>query len=455
MSRSLRLGVFGLAVLAGIAGLAGVRARAARAAQPNILVIVTDDQRAHTLHVMPRTRRIFYLNGRSFPRGFVTTPLCCPSRASIFTGLYAHNHGIHTNGSAKLPQDRTIQRYLHDAGYKTAIMGKYLNSWDLARNPPNFDRWALIKPDSYWNAEFNVDGEVKNLPGYSTDVLSVKAVRWLRRFEERDDQPWFMYIAPVAPHAPSIPAPEYAAAPVPQFRPVPSDFEADRSDKPPWVRSVSVPLSTVEDVRAKRLRTLMSVDALVGHVFHEMEALGERHDTLAIYLSDNGDLWGEHGLVGKRVPYTESIHVPLAMRWPGHLEPGSLESNIATNVDLAPTILDAANVEPLFPMDGVSVLGNWVRNRLFAEHWGGEIVPNWLQIRTKDFAYIEWYDGFHLRPTFREYYRTTKDPWQLHNLLHDGNASNNPDLSKLRELMKQYRTCSGRSCPGVELSSSP
>ena len=451
MSRALRVGVIGLAALAGIAAFAGVRVRAARGATPNILVIVTDDQRAHTMNVMPRVRRIFYENGRSFPRGFVTTPLCCPSRGSIFTGLYAHNHGIHTNGSSKLPQDRTMQRYLHDAGYKTAIMGKYLNSWSLAKNPPNFDRWALIKPDSYWNAEFNVDGEVKNVPGYSTNVLTVKAVRWLRRFEDRDDQPWFLYIAPVAPHAPSTPAPEYAAAPVPTFHPVPSNFEADRSDKPPWVRSVSVPLSNIEANRAKKLRTLMSVDSLVGRVFHELEALGERHETLAIYMSDNGDLWGEHGLAGKRLPYTESIHVPLAMRWPNHLEPGSIESNIATNVDIAPTVLDAAGVEPLFPMDGVSVLGNWVRSRLFAEHWGGELVPNWLQIRTKGYSYIEWYDGFHLRPTFREYYRTQADPWQLHNLLHDGVASNNPDLRDLRELIRQYKNCSGRTCPGVEL----
>jgi arylsulfatase A-like enzyme len=452
MCRALRVGVLGLAALAGIAAFAGVRVRAARAATPNILVIVTDDQRAHTMNVMPRTRRIFFENGRSFPRGFVTTPLCCPSRASIFTGLYAHNHGVHTNGSSKLPQDRTVQRYLHDAGYKTAMMGKYLNSWPMAKNPPHFDRWALIKPDSYWNAEFNVDGEVKNLPGYSTNVLALKAVRWLRRFENHDHQPWFLYIAPVAPHLPSTPAPEYATAPVPAFHPAPSNFEADRSDKPPWVRSASAPLANITESRARKLRTLMSVDALVGRVFREMESLGERHETLAIYLSDNGDMWGEHGLVGKRVPYTESIHVPLAMRWPGHLARGSLESSIATNVDLAPTILDAAGVEPPVPMDGISVLGNWVRTRLFAEHWGRDIVPNWLQIRTKDYAYIEWYDDFGQRPLFREYYRTSLDPWQLHNLLHDGVASNNPDVRNLRELMKQYKNCSGRSCPGVELA---
>jgi hypothetical protein len=119
-----------------------------------------------------------------------------------------------------------------------------------------------------------------------------------------------------------------------------------------------------------------------------------------------------------------------------------------------PGILDAAGVEPPVPMDEISVLGNWVRTRLFAEHWGRDIVPNWLQIRTKEYAYIEWYDDFGQRPLFREYYRTSSDPWQLHNLLHDGVASNNPDVRDLRERMKQYKNCSGRSCPGVELTPS-
>jgi arylsulfatase A-like enzyme len=449
-----RAAAAGLAVLAFAAFLSATRIDAARAAGPNILVIVTDDQRAQTLGVMPRTTRIFYENGRSFPNAFVTTPLCCPSRASIFTGLFAHNHGIHGNGNANLPQSRTVQRYLHDAGYRTAIMGKYLNSWKLANDPPYFDRWAIIHPASYWDAEFNVDGNVGTVPGYSTNVMAAKAVRWLDQFEGNDDQPWFLYIAPVAPHVPSTPAPEYETAPVPTWQPVPSVFEADRSDKPPWVQAKSVSLTFVRHRREKMQRTLMSVDALTGRVFHELDALGERDNTLAIYLSDNGYAWGEHGLIGKDRPYTEAIHVPLAMRWPGHFARGSIETGITTNVDLAPTMLAAANVTPLQPMDGVSVLGAWRRSRLFTEYWGHLPMHGWAQVRTRRYAYIEYYDEARSNTIFREYYRMTRDPYQLRNLLHDGDPSNDPGISELRALIREFSTCVGRSCPGTELSSS-
>jgi len=160
----------------------------------------------------------------------VTTPNCCPSRASIFTGLFAHNHGIRSNGTADLPQSVTVQRYLHDAGYKTAILGKYLNTWPLAKAPPYFDRWALVRPDSYVNADFNIDGTVAPVSGYSTDVIGSRTVKLLRAFDRQDDKPWFLYVAPVAPHRPATPAPQYAAAPVPPWLPSPAVLEADRSD---------------------------------------------------------------------------------------------------------------------------------------------------------------------------------------------------------------------------------
>lgn len=179
--------------------------QSAGAAQPNILVIVTDDQRQGTMHVMPNTRHFLFDDGRYFPRGFVTTPNCCPSRASIFTGLFAHNHGIKRNSTSALPQNVTMQRYLHDAGYKTAILGKFLNSWPLAQAPPFFDRWALVRPDSYVNAEFNIDGSVGPVPGYSTDVIESRTIKLLRAFNRQDDKPWFLYVAPVAPHRPGAP----------------------------------------------------------------------------------------------------------------------------------------------------------------------------------------------------------------------------------------------------------
>jgi arylsulfatase A-like enzyme len=412
---------------------------------------VTDDQRQGSMHVMPSTRHYFFDKGRSFPRGFVTTPNCCPSRASIFTGLFAHNHGITSNGKANLPQAVTAQRYLHDAGYKTAILGKYLNSWPLADEPPYFDRWALVKPDSYQDALFNIDGTVAPVPGYSTDVIGSQTIDFLRAFDQEDDKPWFIYVAPVAPHRPAVPAAQYAAAAVPAWRPSPAVLEADRSDKPPWIRHQAVPLAKVRTERASMLRTLMSVDDMVAEVFHELRVLDETRDTLAIFVSDNGYEWGEHGLGGKWRPYTESIHVPFAMRWPGHFDPGSTDAGIATNVDIAPTILEAAGIAPGSPMDGVSLLQPGTRKRLFTEFWGNADKgrPGWAQVRTQRVAYIEYYEADRSHPIFREYYRIDRDGWQLRNLLHDGIGSNNPNLSRWKAVVRRYATCAGSTCPGA------
>ena len=419
-------------------------------AAPNILVIVTDDQRAGTLGVMPATRRLMFRGGRAFRPGFVTSPLCCPSRVSIFTGLFAHNHGIKTNGTVNLPQALTIQRYLQDAGYRTAILGKYLNLWPLDRTPPHFNRWALVRPDSYRDGEFNVDGRVTTLRGYVTDVLASRSVRILRGFERSDDDaPWFLYVATTAPHNPAIPKPRSAEAAVPPWHTSPGALERDRSDKPPWVRSRNVSLEQMRDFRARQLRTLISVDDLVAKVFEELRSLKERDKTLAVFLSDNGLFWGEHGLTQKRLPYTENVTVPMALRWPGHVARGTTDRRNAMNVDIAPTILAAADVVPSTPMDGRSLLARWTRRVVFTEHWGrranGE--PNWKAVRTPRAQYVEYYSDDFSRIIFREYYRLRDDPWQLRNVLHDGIRTNNPDTSRLHKWIAQYRSCSGSSCP--------
>jgi arylsulfatase A-like enzyme len=203
--------------------------------------------------------------------------------------------------------------------------------------------------------------------------------------------------------------------------------------------------------RDKMLRTLMSVDDMVGKVSRELGALNERRDTLAIFLSDNGYAWGEHGIRGKWRPYTESIHVPLGMTWPGHFKAGSVDRRIATNVDLAPTILDAVGITPPSPMDGISLLRQGARQRLFTEFWGNlsRGRPDWAQIRTRRVAYIEYYhDDDHSNPIFREFYRLDRDPWELRNLLRDGNPSTEPDLTRWKRLLRLYAKCAGATCPG-------
>ena len=421
------------------------------AGPPNVLVILTDDQRAGTVGVMPKTHRLFSGQGRTFPRGFVTTPLCCPSRASILTGRFVHNHGVKNNGTSALAHDTTLQRYLSEAGYQTGMIGKYLNAWRLKRRPPYFDRWSLIGNGSqYYDTWFNVDGTMRLISDYVTSFMTRKAISYLRAFERSDDRPWFLYVSARAPHEPAIPEPRYAGAPVPPWVVNPAVREEDRSDKPQWVRMRTVSLDWLRRLRADQLRTLMSADDLVARVFGELTALGEKRRTLAVFMSDNGFMWGEHGVVSKRYPYTDSIKIPLYLRWPGHVPAGSADRRVATNVDIAPTILSATGIAPSIPMDGRSLLDGWRRRHLFTEYWRDidhTEIPGWESIRTKRVHYIRYYNDDRSRVIYREYYSLRNDPWELRNLLADGIATNNPDTAWLNRLIKRYRACVGDACP--------
>lgn len=316
------------------------------APRPNILVIISDDQRASgTMRAMPRTRRWFERDGTAFANAYVTTPLCCPSRASIFSGRYAHNHGVRGSADGAAVRPRwSLQRYLGKAGYLTGIAGRYLPGAPIEEDPPGFDRWAVLGY-AHFRAPANVNGSVVETKRYSTDVVARKAVNFLRWFERRDDDaPWLLFVAPNAPHAPYVPARRHRRTRVPPWEPNPATMEQDRSDKPAWVQRRS-PSGPTEGIRARQLRMLRSVDELVHSIMRELGGLRERRDTLAFYLSDNGLLWGEHGLRLKHSAYTQSMSVPLFMRWPGRVAPRAVDERFAANVDLVPTALEAAGLK--------------------------------------------------------------------------------------------------------------
>src|SRR5918992_2346675 len=184
--------------------------------QPNVLLIVTDDQRQEPLATMPATRKWFKASGVTYRNAFVTTPLCCPSRASIMTGRYAHNHGVWNNRSARrLAQDTTLQHRLQTAGFRTALVGKFLNGWPVGKDPDNFHRWAVSdpkKPTGYYNESFNLNGRMRKVAGYTTNVISRKSKLFLDVFERRDSSPWFLLVAPFGPHEPYTPEAEYRAS---------------------------------------------------------------------------------------------------------------------------------------------------------------------------------------------------------------------------------------------------
>ena len=455
-----RLRSAALVVAAALVAAAGVTPTAGGQTdpRPNILLIVTDDQRpGETMKALKKTRKWLRRTGVTYSNAFVTTPLCCPSRGSLLTGRYAHNHGIEDNQKPyRLDQDSTVQRYLHDSGYLTGFVGKYLNGWEPTRNPPHFDRWSLFSPlefaHGYRNNLFNINGQMKTVKTYSTDYLSKRARGILRWFENDDARPWLMHLWPFAPHGPFVPARKYEDARVPPWRPSPAVLEQDRSDKPAYLQTKFRSLKTARNIRKQQFRMLMSVDDMIEAVRKELGRLGERERTLVVFMSDNGYVWGEHGWIDKRLPYTNSIQVPMLVRWAGHLPGRTVDPRLATNVDVAATMFDVAGVTPAHPVDGRSLLDPWDRDRLFLEFWfnSESTIPTWRSIRTRTSQYIETYAEGTGAVVFREYYDLVDDPFQLTNLLGDGDPLNDPPPDEVTRLSLQIdrdRRCRGTSGP--------
>jgi arylsulfatase A-like enzyme len=431
---------------------AGPAAGAAQAPmdRPNVLLIVTDDQRIGTMRDMRDTRDWLSNQGSTFTNAFVTTPACCPSRASILTGLYAHNHGVLTNHQGEnLDHTLTIERILQEDGYRTGIVGKFLNGWGLEQDPPFFDEWAVMRlntatHDDYTNSVFNVNGETKEVDRYATKFIGMKSQRFLEDFEATDDAPWFLYVAPFAPHGPAIPQAKYEDLEVRPFESTPAVEETDLSDKPAYVRRQQARLWKVKEFRKDQIKVLSSVDDMIMGIRSSLSELDEDENLLVVFLSDNGYLWGEHGMAGKAVPYTESIGVPLYVGWAGHNQPDEKDDRLALNVDIAPTILDAAGAEPIEPMDGSSLLDSWDRSEILVEHWG-ENVPQWKSILTEDVQYIEYFQDGALE--FSEYYDFSDDPYQIENLLGNAFPGDDPDVSELSERLHEIEGCVGVTCP--------
>ena len=416
---------------------------------PNILFFVTDDQFKGTMAAMPRTRHWFEDGGTRFRKAIVASPLCCPSRASILSGRYVHNHGVLRNElGSELDQGSTIEKYLGDAGYRTAIAGKFLQGIDGRVDPHHWDEWATSLW-GYYNANFNVDGEFGPVDPYSVDFLRQRGMEFLRRTEEDDDRPWFLYLAPVAPHLPYRPADRHVGAPVPKLPITPPFREEDRSDKPAFVRSQNYSLEEGKRQRAKMIRTLMSVDEMVDAIMKQLGKLDERRTTLAFFLSDNGHSLGQHGLFAKRLPYRSAVEIPLLMRWPGQVAEGETSDRLVSTVDLLPTVLHAAGIDPLdrYPLDGRSLLSSWDRPHVLTEQFGNEIkdLPDWASIRSHSYQYTEYRREGEL--VLREYYDMERDPWQLENLFGDASEENDPDIEELERALEEARSCEGASCP--------
>ncbi len=424
-------------------------AQEARPSQPNIIFILVDDMRWDQLgitgHPVVQTPNIDRIGeeGSVFKNAFVCTPLCSPSRASFLTGQYPHTHRVINNDrnglgfiSHKLV---TFPMMLRKAGYETAYIGKWHMGHDDTRRP-GFDHWiSFVGQGLFLDPVVNINGVRRQCDGYMTDLLNQWTVDFLK---EDHEKPFLLYLSHKAVHQPYIPAERHSDLYAGQEYTPPPSADDDLSGKPA-LRRTAPPVdklkilgatpepaeprygrpNTEEEIFLDHLRCLASVDEGVGQIFEVLEKKGELDNTMIIFTSDNGFLFGEHGeFRNKRVAYEESLRVPLLMRYPALIEPGTQRDQMALNIDIAPTLYDLVGVEPPIPVHGkslVPVLKNPkapLRDSFLAEYYLEEITPKhaeWKTVRTDRWKFIH-YPGLE---GMDELYDLKNDPLELENLI--------------------------------------
>jgi N-acetylglucosamine-6-sulfatase len=472
--------VVGVAVLSALTPAEPARSDLASSNdRPNVVVVMTDDQAMGSLRFMPNVRRELVQRGETFRRAFVTTPECCPSRASFLTGQYAHNHGVLSadppEGGYPAFSDKAniLPAWLQEAGYRTGHIGKYLNGYGVAalgssptEVPVGWDYWEVPADHSEYQMygyTLNENGELHHYgyqpADYQTNVLSDKAAAFLRAGPTA--QPFFLSVAPVAPHGEGVlerwprvnrdprPAPRDLGALSSEPTPHPTAYRRRVEDAPP-------PISARERrstrwfggggaLRASflgRSESLLAVDRLVGRLVRILRARGELENTYFVFTSDNGYLLGEHGMIGKNLPYDEDVRVPLVVRGPG-IRPAGRSDALVANIDLAPTIVRIAGAVAGRRMDGHSLLPllrgrrDAIRHELLLEYLATD--QAFRAIRTDRYAFQRYRVGG------SELYDLRSDPAELHNL---ARRKAGADLrARLAGRLHRLSRCAGAACP--------
>jgi N-acetylglucosamine-6-sulfatase len=422
--------------------------------RPNIVLVVTDDQRWDTLQVMPTVQMDIAGRGVAFSNAFAVNPICCPSRASILTGLYSHSTGVYTNskkhgGFDSFEDSSTVATWLQDAGYQTALIGKYLNGYQSREGdyvPPGWDRWfaltGLKEGGGYFDYEVSDHGNVVSFgldPGdYSTDVLADRAEAFVMTADT--SRPLFLYLAPHAPHEPATPAPRHEGSFSGEEPRRPPGYDEEQvADKPAWIRELpgldEAVRGEIDELRERQLASLQAVDEAVARLLEALEETGRLENTLVVFTSDNGLLWGEHRLTKKSAVYEESIRVPLVVRFDPLGELGRIEQQLVTNIDLAPTIAAVAELDAP-EMEGRSLVpllaGQEVawRSDFLVEHVAGgrTDAPTYCAVRSDRHVYAYYATGE------EELYDLRSDPHQLDNRAAD------PGMASLLEDMRHRLT---------------
>ena len=476
--------------------------RADQAGEPNIILILTDDQdlMLQSMDYMPNVKSLLADQGATFTNFFVPLSLCCPSRTGLLRGQYPHNHKVWTNsppdgGFEKAYADNlesaTVATALQAAGYRTFLFGKYLNGYpDTATQtyiPPGWSRWASPvggDPYSEYNYQLNADGTVLSYGGapsdYLTDVMSAEAVAFIQRVaQQASPPPFFMHLTTFAPHRPSTPAPRHAALfPGAQAPRTPSFNEADVSDKPAYIQALplltSADVQEIDDLYRLRLQSLQAVDDMVGALTSALQSTGLLADTYIFFTSDNGYHMGQHRfLAGKYTPYETDIRVPLVVRGPD-VPAGIQIDAFAGNVDLAATLAELGGASLSVSTDGRSLVpllrgqtpGAW-RKAFLIEQIAGDVsaqaalhpedrqaeppdsqdlamgahYPGHAGYRTGAYKYVEYDTGE------KEVYYLKADPDEMEN---EASVASPTFLAAASAYLASLKACKGPACLSAE-----
>jgi N-acetylglucosamine-6-sulfatase len=405
--------------------------------RPNVVLINTDDQRWDTLWAMPTIQELAS-KGVAFTNSFVTSPLCAPSRSSLFTGRYAHDTGVLDTGGPQggahvFDDSSTIATWLKAAGYHTGHFGKYMNGYFAISPhiPPGWDDFRTFYADIplYFDYDLVENGIASHhgssAADYSTDVLAGMTRDFM---DAHANEPFFAYYAPFAPHTPPIPAPRHAGllGGLAPWRPPSYNYNVF-TGVPGWVvlqaflwRPANQP--TNDQFRIDSLETLFAVDEAVDGFLARLAELGLDDDTVVIFTSDNGYAWGEHWWWGKECGYEECLRVPLVIRDPGAPYAPRQEAGLVSNLDLAPTIAELAEATTPANVNGQSLVGLLngtapAPSDVLGEYWvrAIPIIPTWRSLRTDQWKYIHNYNT----SDFLQLYDLTSDPYELANKAYD------------------------------------
>ena len=439
------------AVLASAPATAGATVDAAPiqapTSRPNVVMILTDDQRLDDLAVMTTVQQELAGRGTTFANAFVVNTVCCPTRATLLTGRHSHGTGVFTNGqdchgTQPFDDSSTIATTLDAAGYRTGLVGKYRNSWIGQRPPAGWDDWHAFwglgdnSGGAYYDYELDHNGQRQSYGSaaadYSTDVLVPYAEGFIRNTPATE--PLFLMFTPFGPHGGQKPAPRHrgvfdgmAIEHGPDFN------EPDVSDKPAYIRAT--PALTADEVQAsdasrRRVReTLLSVDEAVADILGALRDTGRLSNTLVVFASDQGFSRGEHRVVRKGAPYDDILRIPLVARFDAMGNVPRVEDRLVANIDLAPTFA-ALGGTAMPGVDGRSLLPllqgaptPWRSDVLTEYVQGGDPIPSYCAIRTATRKYVGYVTGE------VELYDMVRDPYELQNAA--GNPAYAADVAAL------------------------